>query len=232
MQRMSRLYIIFEERRYEILDCVATGFCVRGVFLERRAECVHLRTSVIVPCHHRHFVLLEGLFAAYAEQTRVPDEVVVAVSEWGRVDPGVVERVEGREWPFLVVWVRQKGRAPPGRNRNDACAASSGDLLICQDADDLPHPQRVEVIAKLFEENELDHLLHYWLPEEGVFSPVDVGGLMGESVRVFALIAEEPIHNGSASFLRGVFEQVRWRASFEIGEDYAFNRMAYAFFSE
>ena len=35
-----------------------------------------------------------------------------------------------------------------------------GDIFICQDADDFPHPQRVEVVRYFFEKLELDHLQH------------------------------------------------------------------------
>ncbi len=198
--------------------------------LERREAPLPMRVSIPIPCHYSHFIYLDTLLTAFTTQTVLPDEVVISLSEFQKVDPRALAELEGKQWPFSLVIVKHTKAYPPGRNRNEACARATGDLFICQDADDLPHPQRVEIIKYLFEHYKIEHLLHQWQSSGTVFNQYDAETLapLCASVRVYDRIPIQDIHNGSVSMVRAVFEKVHWMATKEIDEDVRFNRTAYA----
>ena len=110
-----------------------------------------LRVSVVIPCAGKHVSLLPTLLEHLSTQTRIPDEIVVSTSGCAL-----------SEVPSLdVELVHSKRLLSAGANRNRASAIASSDVLIYQDADDVPHPQRVEIIAAMFERYEIDHLMHF-----------------------------------------------------------------------
>jgi len=199
--------------------------------LEMRVPADPIRTSIIVPCHPAHFPLLEELLTAYQNQTRLPDEIVISLSQYNQVSPALLLALEGKPWPFALKILKHIAKYPPGRNRNEACAAATGALIICQDADDLPHPQRVEIIRYLFENYQIDHLLHQWLPSMDDFHSMSLKGIENEcyTFRVYENISLPNIHNGSVSFLKTLFEKVHWKPILIISEDSIFNRHAYVF---
>lgn len=200
--------------------------------LELRDQPVSLRVSIVIPCHWSHFPLLENLLDCYSHQSVLPDEVVISLSEVGRVSLSLVDALEQKPWPYTVKLLRHSGAYPPGRNRNEACAQSSGELVICQDADDLPHPQRVEIVKYLFERYQIEHLLHQWLGSGEEFTSryvLESCPAACSSFRSYDMIDVDKVHNGSVAFLRSLFVQNRWRPMQGISEDVLFNRTAYAF---
>src|SRR6185503_496362 len=99
-------------------------------------------------------------------------------------------------------------------NRNIAALNASKDILICQDADDIPHPQRVEIIKYVFETFDIDHLFHAFISYHNSFSPYKT-----EQVPVFKFSSlsdmfkycnerRYPITNGNVSFAREVIKNI------------------------
>jgi len=203
-----------------------------SLFGIERKEYAPVKISVIVPCHPDHFPLLDPLFRVYAEQTSLPDEIVVSLSQSNEIPSQEIESLTERGWPFPVRFVTSVNRQPPGKNRNAACAAAEGEVIVCQDADDLPHPQRIETVRYLFEHFDVDHLLHQWLPSDGAFEPFRVEGIETECryFRSYEQISLDFIHNGSVSFSKTVLDRVKWHPHLTIDEDSIFNRHSYAFF--
>ena len=120
--------------------------------LDKRALRPARTVSVVVPCAGLHVAHLAGLVASLRSQTRAPEQIVVAVSG-----------CEISALPVLDALVLHRpDRQTAGANRNHGSAAATGDVLIYQDADDIPHPQRVEIIAGLFEKYEIEHLMHFF----------------------------------------------------------------------
>src|SRR5579862_7731339 len=116
--------------------------------LERRPRPQPMKVSVIVPCHSSHPHFLENLLLQYLKQTSIPHEVVISLSQIDRVDPVEIAKIQNRRWPFILKLITHPDQLCASANRNAACRESSGDLLIMQDADDIPHRQRVEVIKE------------------------------------------------------------------------------------
>ena len=196
--------------------------------IEPRREPLNLRTSVVIPCHPDHFVLLEPLLEQYAAQSVRPDEVVISLSEAHKVSSTALEQ---RAWPFALRLLKHMQKYPPGKNRNEACAQATGDVIICQDADDWPHLQRVEIIRYLFSHYQIEHLLHQWAPSGSSLGSRNVQEAPAacRTFRIYEQIDVPEVHNGSVAFLRTLFDKLHWQPLSGIHEDVLFNRSAYVF---
>ena len=136
-----------------------------------------------------------------------------------------------------------------GQNRNRGFDAAAGDVLIYQDADDIPHPQRVEIIAGLFETYEIEHLMHGYIYAQGTRWSIGFPGGTNESFvgtpetppssieEAAARSAYRPepapstrVTNGEIAVTHSVFGAVRWPERAGTGTDVEFNRMIYSRF--
>lgn len=197
----------------------------------------NLSVSVIVPCHYVHFQLVPELLSFLAEQTSLPEEVVISVSEASKIPLDSMTAVQNKYWPFLLTILSTDEKLSAGQNRNKACSVASGDLFIYQDADDIPHPQRVELIRSLFKSNDIEHLMHFWiLPHDSFdfYKPEkiqDLFELTHNYERAVNYYEEIPnyghVTNGNIAILRKIYEKISW-PTLTTGEDESFNRSVYA----
>lgn len=199
-----------------------------------RPQQQRLRVSVVVPCSHKHAHLLTDLCQELYRQSRSPDEIVVASS--------------GPAVPQLPSEVRVLHSAAPcttGRNRNRGFDAIVGDLVVFQDADDLPHPQRVEIVAGLFEGYEIEHLMHGYVYTRGKgwsvgfpnasnqrelpieLPPSSVAEAAKKSHYRTERAHSTQVSNGEVAVLRSVYAAVRWPERPGIGTDQEFNQLVY-----
>lgn len=101
--------------------------------------------SVVIPALNEADNIAD-LLVALAQQTRLPDEIIVA-------DAGSTD-----DTPEIV---KQHGAkivsgGLPAVGRNAGAAAATGDLILFLDADVLPTPQFIETILSEFVQHELD----------------------------------------------------------------------------
>ncbi len=139
-------------------------FCLSCHVVIAKEKIRNVKISVIVPCVSRHIVFLPSLLEELKKQSRLPDEVVISISE---ADPSYyldVENLKVQQWPFALKLLSSQEKQSTGKNRNIAAKHSSGDVLLLQDADDLPHPQRIEILGYIFEHYSIDYVLHQWMP--------------------------------------------------------------------
>jgi cellulose synthase/poly-beta-1,6-N-acetylglucosamine synthase-like glycosyltransferase len=211
-----------------------------------------MKISVAIPCTPHHFVhSLTEVLKAYESGIIVPDEVVVSLSEAPRI-----KSLKGSEESrnYLSLCVQNKvfkefkilshlGRKTHGPNRQAASMASSGDVIIYGDADDIPHPQRVQVLAHCFESTDALHINHWWCHEtcEFVnFNLEDIGAHTSDEVNRkmidpfshpnYPRVGYGDIfgrtHGGNTAVRREVLEEVGWKDWGELGnapaEDWLF----------
>ena len=134
--------------RKDKISCILTVvFCLwmLGLFggqsLERRDYPIVMTASVIIPCVAKHFPYIFTLLQHFQEQTSPPEEIVISVSEIGQISEDELLRVEEYPWKFEVKILKHSGKKSAGQNRNLACKNATGDLIICQDADDIRIPR-------------------------------------------------------------------------------------------
>lgn len=119
-------------------------------------------------------------------------------------------------------------------------------MFIYQDADDIPHPQRIEIIKRFFENHDIVHLNHFWIPSGVKFRvEYDVDSIgFTESKDIFNFYFPHnyfdeclylggyggfvgPTHAGLVAVKKGVLDVVRWKdwSELQVGmpaEDYCF----------
>lgn len=199
--------------------------------VDKRESRISLTTSVIIPCHIKHFPMLFELLTAYAEQVVVPDEVVVVISETHALSARArkhLEYITRKKWPYSLKALAYRDPVFAGYSRNIACENSKGDIFICQDADDLPHPQRVQVIKWFFEMYDVEHLMHKFVEscDKNIFEPLELDKIKYKSPARYKQI--HYIANGPVAIRRNVFERVKWIHDFVTPEDVLFNQNCYA----
>jgi len=190
-----------------------------------------LTSSVIIPCHHAHFKHLKELLLLLSQQTELPDEVVISLSEVNKVPASELKSLELATYPFSLVIIKHPKQLNAGLNRNSACAHAKGDVFICQDADDIPHPQRVEIIKHFFSNYDIDHLIHLYIPEwtQGNRPEWYWGLHQKEKIQFSELlrwsqVAGSYFHGGNIAIKRTLFAQIQW-PDMAGGEDTKFNNM-------
>ncbi|MEX0939741.1 MAG: glycosyltransferase family A protein [Candidatus Babeliales bacterium] len=184
-----------------------------------RREKRTMTTSVVVPCVARHFLWLSGMLESYENQTVRPDEVIISISEVEKLNPKEINDLEAGMWSFKLKVIRKKGVILDGDNRTIAMDNASGEILIFSDADDIPHPQRVEIAKFIFENYEVDHILHGMAnsrKEDFNLSKLDDLEILkfnnfGQILN-FATNTGFAITTGSPCFLRKVGEKIKWEA--------------------
>jgi len=192
-----------------------------------------LKISIIIPCHFRHAHLLHPLLKLYERQTMLPDEVVISLSEAYLVDDLVIEKLQNKPWLFRVKLLLSNDKKYAGQNRNLACSNADGHIFICQDADDIPHPQRVETIIYFFERFSIHHLMHRYIYAD------DFSNFSWCNKQRTAFIKPQSYNavwkawnntgqftNGNPAIDRYVFQQIQWSDS-PRGQDSEFNKEVY-----
>jgi glycosyltransferase involved in cell wall biosynthesis len=105
--------------------------------------------SVVIPCCRNHIPCVAECLNTISKQTIHPCEVIISLSEVDMETAIACENAWKHIFPCLrVLFSESKLRAGPARN---VAALESKCQVICFiDADDRTHPQKLEVIARIF----------------------------------------------------------------------------------
>ncbi len=209
-----------------------------------------MKTSLVIPAIPKHFSNITKILEAYLAGTELPDEVVISLSEAFQIKKrtkdnirALYEKVFDR---FLLIESDEKIFAGP--NRQSGSDQSSHPIIIYQDADDIPHPQRIEVIKYFFAKQDIVHLNHSYIPSYEQFSfldPTKIEAITSNDLttnyfpngRLMDCLSVTHAYGtpyglitaGAVSIRREVLEKVKWRSPSELqmlkGEDYEFCMM-------
>ena len=201
----------------------------RSSKLIKREVRAALTTSLIIPCCASHARHLYKLLELYEQQTCLPDEVVISLSEANNVPPSIIESIQMRQWRFPVILIQCTEKQYAGENRNTACSQAKGDILILQDADDIPHPQRIAMIKYCFEVYNIEHLMHrYAMVNKETVLPIsktiDPQKLVFRSCTLQA--RKNSYTNGNIAITKELFAQIQW-SNKPRGQDTEFNRKVF-----
>lgn len=198
-----------------------------GHSLIQRPEPLMLKTSVIIPCEARHAHYLPNLLNSLSNnQTTTPDEVVISISRVDSKIRSLVAKLRSQKWPYALKILTFSEMKNASQNRNLASINSQGDILIYQDADDLPHPRRIEVVKFFFQNYEIDHLTHRYTRVLSDFPEI----LSIDEVEWFCpdhYSMTYEVANGVPCISRNLFSTLKWPENLDWGEDVAFNQKVY-----
>ncbi len=131
----------------------------------------HLKVSVYISCIPAHNKYLPNVLRKYLAGTRIPDEIVIGLSEWKE---GAIDLNNSIFKDPRIRLIGISGKADAGSNRQLSKNECNGDIILYQDADDLPHSERVEIVEKIFLHNEILTLAHSYLPLNGESHDVNI----------------------------------------------------------
>jgi glycosyltransferase involved in cell wall biosynthesis len=121
-----------------------------------------MKIGVAIPCFCDHLPHLLQLLHSIERQTRLPDAVVVSCSS-------TIGSVETPQYRFPLVLIVTEEKKNAAQNRNIAMsfllADKEIDYITFMDADDIMHPQRIEILLNMFDFAKCDIVLHNYLPE-------------------------------------------------------------------
>ncbi|MBA2348071.1 MAG: glycosyltransferase family 2 protein [Solirubrobacterales bacterium] len=218
-------------------------FSICGAILGTTDNLLALSSGVAVPCYYKHFKYLPNLLTSLTHQTHLPDEVVISLSQVEHLAKEEIDGLEEGPWPFRVEIIRRIGIFMEGANRTAASRHCSSDIVLCIDADDIPHPQRVEAVLQMFEalpNAEMVLCGHAYCPGESIvcdsaipfFSPTEYSQIRFElgSHTWLQLFCESNlkrwesgVHNGSPSLRRSLLERGYDWSDLKNGADIEFN---------
>ena len=131
------------------------------------------RISIVIPVYPPDFKHLDKLiYHLLHEQTCTPDEIVIASSEVNEKQELFLPTTMGQG--IILDSVPYKQLA--GANRNRGMKRASGDIILFLDADDIYHPQKIEITRNFFNQyKNLDLLLHsYHKNNSGGYFDLDI----------------------------------------------------------
>jgi hypothetical protein len=192
---------------------------------ESRRVNSHFKFSIVSPCHYKHFYLLEKLLDAYNNQTILPDEYIISISEYDKLDQISLDYLMKKIYKFPVKYILNKEVFYAGGNRNLASEQAVGNVIIYQDVDDLPSVNRVEVIKYFFINFDIDHLVHEYnldsLSKEIFFEKVSSERLADIDLSIdyrnqylffdqYNMIWNHRFHNGNIAVKKNIFDKNKW----------------------
>lgn len=180
-----------------------------------------MKISIIIPCTSKHILYLENLIKIYEKQTVIPDEIVIIISGI-EMSFNTQSELFSKKIEVIIKVFPEKRFA--GINRKTGAFMATGDILIFQDADDLPHNQRVEVIKNIFEKEKCFHLLHGWEYDNNINLDIDnIKTYLSKDVfivkrkkllRSFMYTCSykniNRIHNGAFSIDKRIINKIEW----------------------
>jgi glycosyltransferase involved in cell wall biosynthesis len=190
-----------------------------------------MKIGVAIPCFIKHIDKLYNLFESINNQTRLPDHVVVSCSSSKPNDfLKIYENRSQYKFPFIIVATEERRNA--AQNRNRAASYLKTDIITFFDADDIMHPQRLEVIEYTFS-LPVDVLLHSYFKgdecDQEFPTITNVNPILNElSIAPSGCIVlgylDYRIHHGQVTVTKSVFDKVKFPEdeSYETREDCAF----------
>lgn len=144
---------------------IGDNFCIDDIQIVESEDIIDRenKISIMIPCHYRHFKHLENLLSLYENQTLIPNEIVIVICGSEKLEKEKIEGIENRKYKFDTKIIKIEGRSYAGNTRRVGVLKCTGDIIIFQDADDIPNPQRTEIINYYFNKfPSVMHICHKW----------------------------------------------------------------------
>jgi hypothetical protein len=127
-----------------------------------------MKIGVAIPAYKGHIDSLFKLLDSIQTQTYIPDKVAVSCSSTKNIELNLYhEKIKKYTFPLQIITNEDKKCA--AQNRNIAASLLTDvDYITFIDADDIMHPQRMEIIINVFKEHNCDIILHNYSNLESV----------------------------------------------------------------
>jgi len=198
-----------------------------------------MKISMIIPCKWDHVKYLEEALDNVLMGSRIPDEVFVFVTPVADNQKEILAKIFDKyEKQFSFFKIFQDSRPYEyAEAKNMMTMNCTGDIVICHDADDIQHIDRVKLIHIFFDNNDIVHLNHSfiyydeewetwehydrWESQELYDSMIKKTGPEGHFGAYGHPFCRRTM-DGSMAFRREVFEKVQWATTRPKGMDKQF----------
>jgi glycosyltransferase involved in cell wall biosynthesis len=179
-----------------------------------------MKIGVAIPCYHGHIPALLELLDNLKKQTRLPDKVAISCSSTN-------EFPKLKNYGFSIETVVTKDKKSAAENRNIASSKLMDmDYITFFDADDLMHPQRIEILCMVCQNSNPDIILHNYHNETYMLDvspePIDNIDVKKNSLcQCYSGCVRHrehhygDIHHGHATVKRNILEVVRFPEEIE-----------------
>jgi len=177
-----------------------------------------MKIGVAIPCYHGHIENLFYLLDSIQSQTVLPDKVVVSCSS-----TKLVENKNVYTFSLDIIICEEKKNA--AQNRNIAASKLLDmDYITFIDADDVMHPERIEILLDVIKKHGSDIILHNFYDEteynDNIFDKIQM-----KNVRTNLLIQSwtgcithvngynnsiDKIHHSQVTVKKNIFEKVKF----------------------
>lgn len=188
--------------------------------------------SVIIPCHYEHFDFIPELLKHYNTHTLFPGEIIIVISQANKIKNKIrnaIKNIGGSNFSFKTKWIKLSGKSLAGNSRKIGVKNAKGDIIILQDADDLPHIQRTEIIYNLFKKyRKIVFICHKWT-KNGIFRQFDKlhkPNIVFPKINIFRkkrFRKRNHIANGNIAFKKKIVNKIDWFIRLKRRQDIATN---------
>lgn len=124
--------------------------------------------TVVIPCHNSHLQKLNIPTGFFLHEHQYLGQIIVI---FNGIDGDISDQIERLRAKIESVGVKFsykifQEQLNPGIARNQAYDLVTSKYVVFHDADDQPHPRKLEIIANAFRELGTDQLYHLFQPVE------------------------------------------------------------------
>lgn len=177
-----------------------------------------------IPVVLRHIKHLETCVNYILEQTLLPDEIIIIISEYKenennkKIINEVDLKIRKNNIKSVIKTFSKVQYA--GENREIAYKLCTSDIIIYQDCDDLVHKQRNEILLNIHMKTKIPHILHGWTSDKGaILRKIDI-----EKIELSNKINKLRTHNGAVFLNKSMIGELYFPRDRK-GQDVALNRL-------
>lgn len=132
-----------------------------------------MNISLVIPCIPEDHDSLIKVIDAYKNGSIQPNEYIISYSNCSKQDSKKLDDLEAMFSNINLKLLRVDQLLNRAENRNNGAKYAKWDIISFNDADDIPHPQRIEIIKYCFDNYNIDALLHSYLLSECIGKSID-----------------------------------------------------------
>ena len=124
-----------------------------------------MKTTILIPCYHRHINLLFKTIEYFINGTVKPYQILISLNGCKFIDNNLIKKLKtlySKYFEHFDVIESQEVLIRPIA-RNYVFDYIKGDIISLCDADDIQHPQKVEIIEYFFKNYDIVHLMNSYI---------------------------------------------------------------------
>jgi len=168
--------------------------------------------GVVIPCHKPYILFLRDCLDSIEFQTVKPNKVVVVCSSSKPEDIPP----DYRKYSFDCEIITREEEYNQAQNRNKGAKYIQTDYVTFFDADDVMHPQRIELIRKYMADTDI--LFHSFRVDMPLFSFIRTPIVYKDELMraptgcvVFRPKWDAPLHHAQVTVRKDIFDKVTFR---------------------